>query len=106
MGRDLFRGESREVIVIHAGEKVLDDSPVDPGTERFDRLLQLRAGHINASSNVIVAETMSSPDLKDLLLAPRLDPGQVNVFLRPYGIKDPRKADLNLQAMADDPSAP
>ncbi len=47
---------------------------------------------------------MNSPDPKDLLLAPRLDPKQVATLLSPYGIKDPRKADANLQAMADDPS--
>jgi len=47
---------------------------------------------------------MSSPDLKDLLLAPRLDSGRVEELLHPYGLKDPRKADSNLQAMADDPS--
>jgi glutamate-ammonia-ligase adenylyltransferase len=42
-------------------------------------------------------------NLKDLLLAPRLDLGQVSELLSCYGIKDPAKADANLQAMADDP---
>jgi glutamate-ammonia-ligase adenylyltransferase len=42
-------------------------------------------------------------NLKDLLLAPRLDSGQVSELLSQYGIKDPAKADANLQAMADDP---
>src|SRR5262245_7625490 len=43
--------------------------------------------------------------LKDLLLAPRLNPDEVASLLSPYGIKDYAKADANLQSMADDPSA-
>ena len=43
-------------------------------------------------------------DIKDLLLAPRLDREQVAQLLKPYGFKDPPKADTNLQAMAADPS--
>ena len=35
--------------------------------------------------------TMSSPNIKDLLLAPRLDREQVSSLLRPYGIKEPDK---------------
>ena len=45
-----------------------------------------------------------SADIKDLLLAPRLDPHHVSVLLTPYGFKDPAKADANLQAVAADPS--
>jgi glutamate-ammonia-ligase adenylyltransferase len=48
---------------------------------------------------------MSPKNLKDLLLAPRLDPQQVTALLGPYGFKEPAKADANLQAMADDPTA-
>ncbi len=48
---------------------------------------------------------MTPLSIKDLLLAPRLDPQQVAALLTPYGIKEPAKADANLQAMADDPSA-
>ncbi|MCI0661311.1 MAG: hypothetical protein L0220_09585 [Acidobacteria bacterium] len=48
---------------------------------------------------------MSSNDLKDLLLAPRLNPDEVASLLSPYGFKDYAKADANLQSMADDPSA-
>jgi len=43
-------------------------------------------------------------DVKDLLLAPRLEPQQVTDLLQPYGFSDTRKADANLQAMAADPS--
>ncbi len=48
---------------------------------------------------------MSPKNLKDLLLAPRLDPQQAEALLGPYGFKEPTKADANLQAMADDPTA-
>jgi [glutamine synthetase] adenylyltransferase / [glutamine synthetase]-adenylyl-L-tyrosine phosphorylase len=48
---------------------------------------------------------MSPKNLKDLLLAPRLDPQQAVALLGPYGFKEPAKADANLQAMADDPTA-
>ena len=43
-------------------------------------------------------------DIKDLLLAPRLDPQHVSALLTRYGFKDPAKADANLQAVATDPS--
>src|SRR5215467_13300114 len=45
---------------------------------------------------------MSSLNVKDLLLAPRLNPEQVAQLLRPYGFEDPAKADANLQAIAVD----
>jgi [glutamine synthetase] adenylyltransferase / [glutamine synthetase]-adenylyl-L-tyrosine phosphorylase len=48
---------------------------------------------------------MLPKNLNDLLLAPRLDPQQVAALLGPYGFKEPAKADANLQAMADDPTA-
>ncbi len=48
---------------------------------------------------------MTPLNIKDLLLAPRLDPQQVAGLLAPYGFRDPAKADANLQALADDPSA-
>lgn len=44
-------------------------------------------------------------NVKDLLLAPSLEPEQVGEILSPFGFKDPEKADQNLQAMADDPRA-
>src|SRR5262245_53079446 len=47
---------------------------------------------------------MTRSVVKDLLLAQRLDRQQVAVLLSPYGLKDPLKADANLQAMANDPS--
>jgi len=43
-------------------------------------------------------------NLKDLLLAPKLDRQQVTAILSPYGFKDTAKADANLQAMAGEPS--
>ena len=48
---------------------------------------------------------MTPPNVKDLLLAPRLDPQQVIALFGPYGFKEPGKADANLQAMADDAPA-
>jgi glutamate-ammonia-ligase adenylyltransferase len=46
---------------------------------------------------------MPEMNLKDLLLARRLDPQQVSALLGPYGFRDLRKADANLQAVAGDP---
>src|SRR5262245_55694144 len=43
-------------------------------------------------------------DIKDLLLAPRLDRQQVAALLSPYRFNDTAKADANLQALAADPS--
>jgi len=48
---------------------------------------------------------MTPQNIKDLLLAPRLDPQQVAAMLSPYGFKEPDKADTNLQALADDAPA-
>ena len=48
---------------------------------------------------------MTPPNIKDLLLAPRLDPQQVIALLSPYGFKEPAKADANLQALAGDAPA-
>jgi glutamate-ammonia-ligase adenylyltransferase len=48
---------------------------------------------------------MIPPNVKDLLLAPRLDPQQVIALFGPYGFKEPGKADANLQALADDAPA-
>lgn len=39
-----------------------------------------------------------------MLLAPQLNRTEAAALLRPYGFKDPAKADANLQAAADDPS--
>src|SRR5689334_5373185 len=47
---------------------------------------------------------MASPDIRDLLLAPRLERPQVADLLAPYGLKDFLKADANLQAAAGDPT--
>src|SRR5215475_513852 len=48
---------------------------------------------------------MTAPNIKDLLLAPRLDAQQVVSLLGPYGFKEPAKADANLQTLADDAPA-
>ena len=47
---------------------------------------------------------MSALHIKDLLLASRLDRADVAALLRPYGFKDPEKADRNLQAIAEEPA--
>src|SRR2546429_82959 len=47
---------------------------------------------------------MSRLNVKDLLLAPRLDREQAAELLRPYGFRHPEKADANLQGIADDPA--
>src|SRR5438105_444414 len=47
---------------------------------------------------------MTPPNIKDLLLAPRLHREQVALLLSPYGFKDPAKADANLQTMAGEPA--
>ncbi len=46
---------------------------------------------------------MTGLDIKDLLLAQRLERPQVADLLAPYGLKDFQKADANLQAMAGEP---
>jgi glutamate-ammonia-ligase adenylyltransferase len=47
---------------------------------------------------------MSGHNVKDLLLASRLDRADVAALLAPYGIKDPQKADRNLQTIAEEPA--
>jgi glutamate-ammonia-ligase adenylyltransferase len=42
-------------------------------------------------------------DLRELLLAPRLDPPRVSELLAPYGLKNFHKADANLQTAAGEP---
>src|SRR5262245_50416163 len=44
-------------------------------------------------------------EVRDLLLAPRLAPDQAEALLRPYGFRDPQRADRDLQALAADPHA-
>ena len=46
---------------------------------------------------------MAATRPKDLLLAPRLTDAEVAAILTPYGFQDCRRADANLQAMAEDP---
>ena len=48
---------------------------------------------------------MTAPDVRDLLLASHLEPSRAAELLRPYGFRDPRAADRELQALAEDPSA-
>src|SRR4051812_3610248 len=47
---------------------------------------------------------MALQNVKDLLLAQRLEAEQVGALLAPYGLRDARKADANLQAMAAEPA--
>jgi glutamate-ammonia-ligase adenylyltransferase len=48
---------------------------------------------------------MGARDVRDLLLAPRLDGIRAAELLRPYGFRDPLAAYRELQAMADDGAA-
>ena len=48
---------------------------------------------------------MASLTTKDLLLAPQLDFQEVSALLRPYRLRDIKKADTNLQRIGDDPRA-
>ena len=47
---------------------------------------------------------MSTLNVKDLLLAPQLERATVSQLLQPYRLKDPVRADANLQAVATEPS--
>ena len=47
---------------------------------------------------------MTPLNVKDLLLAPRLDREQIAALLSPFGLKDVAKADANLQGMAGEPA--
>lgn len=47
---------------------------------------------------------MEPPNVKDLLLAERLERSQVAALLSPFGLRDPLNADRNLQSMAREPS--
>jgi glutamate-ammonia-ligase adenylyltransferase len=44
-------------------------------------------------------------NIRELLLAKRLAPERVAALLRPYGFRDPLKADRELQSLAEDPQA-
>jgi glutamate-ammonia-ligase adenylyltransferase len=48
---------------------------------------------------------MTVRDIRDLLLAARLEPSRAAELLRPYGFRDPRAADRDLAAIAEDPTA-
>lgn len=48
---------------------------------------------------------MSDDNPKNLLLSSQLSPQDVAALLTPYGFQDIKKADANLQAMADEPRA-
>lgn len=48
---------------------------------------------------------MLNPDVRDLLLAPRLEPAEVSSLLRPFGFRSPEDADRDLQRLAEDPTA-
>ena len=46
---------------------------------------------------------VTARDVRDLLLAPRLEPGDVAALLGAHGLRDAAAADRNLQSMAADP---
>jgi glutamate-ammonia-ligase adenylyltransferase len=48
---------------------------------------------------------MAARDVRDLLLAPRLEPAEAAGLLRPYGFRAPEEADRELQRLAADPIA-
>ncbi len=50
-----------------------------------------------------VFELMGGANLKDLLLSRQLDFQQVSSLLSPYGFREVKKADTNLQLIADEP---
>lgn len=52
----------------------------------------------------LISRAMSTLNVKDLLLAANLDRDTVARLLQPYGLKDPIRADANLQTAATDPS--
>src|SRR5215831_15013044 len=72
-----------------------------PGQRFLIRSLSSASSTIHVTA--LHSQEMKS-DIKDLLLAPRLDPQHVSALLTPYGFRDPAKADANLQAVANDPS--
>jgi glutamate-ammonia-ligase adenylyltransferase len=47
---------------------------------------------------------MGARDVRDLLLARELEPGEVSALLAPYGFRDPAEADRELQRLAADPT--
>jgi glutamate-ammonia-ligase adenylyltransferase len=47
---------------------------------------------------------MGTDDVRDLLLARELEPGEVSALLAPYGFRDPAEADRELQRLAADPT--
>jgi glutamate-ammonia-ligase adenylyltransferase len=47
---------------------------------------------------------MDTRDVRDLLLAPELEPGDVSALLAPFGFRDPVEADRELQRMAEEPT--
>src|SRR5258708_3095432 len=48
---------------------------------------------------------MTVRDIRDLLLAARLESSRAAELLRPYGFRDPRAPDRDLAAIAEDPTA-
>jgi [glutamine synthetase] adenylyltransferase / [glutamine synthetase]-adenylyl-L-tyrosine phosphorylase len=55
------------------------------------------------SRPVSMLDQGARPDPTPVLLAPKLEPAQVEAILRPYGIQRIKEADANLQSMAGDP---
>jgi [glutamine synthetase] adenylyltransferase / [glutamine synthetase]-adenylyl-L-tyrosine phosphorylase len=55
------------------------------------------------SRSVSMLDQGARPDPTPVLLAPGLEPAQVEAILRPYGLQRIKEADANLQSMAGDP---
>ena len=55
------------------------------------------------SRPVSMLDQGARPDPTPVLLAPKLEPAQVEAILRPYGLQRIKEADANLQSMAGDP---
>lgn len=64
---------------------------------------KLRSKSIRAAGVAVEAKAISPRDPTPLLLAPGLDPKDVNAILSSYGIRSTGEADRNIQAMAGDP---
>ena len=55
------------------------------------------------SRSISMLDQGARPDPTPVLLAPKLEPAQVEAILRPYGLQRIKEADANLQSMAGDP---
>jgi len=75
--------------------------PLDSKNESRDSFLKEAPSPLNASGPA--EKTFSQP--KDLLLAPDLSQEAVTSLLKPYGFEEIKRADTNLQLIAEEPRA-